>query len=132
MAKSPRAFKRTDRLNSQLLEVLSSLLLFEVDDPRAKKAQLTAVQVAPDLSLARVFYVSLSPEEDDDSQAEREALGEALTRLSGYLRRMLGERVELRKLPDLRFVYDESIARGRRMEKLLAKVDYSAQEAEQE
>lgn len=124
MAKQQRGFKRTDRLNSQLLEVLSQLFIFEVEDPRAKQVQLTAVDVSPDLSVAKVYYVTFGAEES----AFDPAVQQTLERLTGFLRRLAGERLELRKLPELRFVYDESIANGRRIEQLLATVDYAKDE----
>ena len=128
MPKQQRGFKRTDRLNSQFLEVLSQIFLFEVEDPRVKQVQVTAVDVAPDLSFARVFYVMLSQDESTPSVE----VEQTLERLSGFLRRKVGERLQLRQLPVLRFSFDTSISRGRRIEQLLAGVEPSEDKSSEE
>ena len=115
MAKQ-RGYQRVDRVNQQLLEMISRLVLAEVRDPRVKAAQITAVATSPDLHHARVFYVAL------EESADREALQEGLDRASGFVRRELGQRLAMRHVPQLQFIYDESIDRGRRIEQLLADV----------
>lgn len=103
-----------------MLEVLASLILLEVKDPRVSQVQLTAVDVSPDLSFARVYYVMLDRREpDEDVQT-------GLERSSGFLRRELGVRLAIRHVPELRFVYDESVERGRRIDDLLSTLKPSA------
>lgn len=110
-----RGSQRTDRVGQQVHEVLASLLLFEVADPRLKQVQLTGVDVTPDLKFADVHYVVIDredPEPDADVKRALEGSGR-------FLRKMLGDRLTMKHTPELRFHYDESIERGRRIEAIL-------------
>ncbi len=109
-----RGFQRAERVNQELLQAISRILMTEVRDERVREAQVTAVQCAPDLSFARVFYVSMGAREAD------EALQQALERLAGFMRGQLAQHTQMRHVPSLRFVYDTSIEHGRRMEHVLS------------
>lgn len=116
--RSRKGGQRSDRVAAQLQELLASLLLFEVNDPRLKRVQITGVECSPDLKFADVYFIVIdadSPEPDDDVVS-------AVERSAGFLRKMLSDRLEMRYTPELRFAYDESVARGRRIEELLADV----------
>lgn len=110
-----RATQRTARVGQEVRELLASLLLFDVADPRLKEVQILAVEVATDLKVADVFYIMVDPDDPEPSDDVRDAL----ERSAGYLRKMLGERMSIKFVPELRFRYDQSIERGRRMEALL-------------
>ena len=112
MAKK-RAYQRTDRINQQLLEIISKQLLTEVRDPRVQGVLVTAVEASPDLRHAKVYYVLL-----DDERTDHEAVAQGLEKTSGFLRRQLGEQTSMKHIPQLVFHFDESIERGRRMEAL--------------
>lgn len=120
--KQKRTWKRSDRVGQNMLEVLASLILLEVKDPRVSQVQLTAVDVSPDLSFARVFYVMLDRREADAD------VQHGLERSSGFLRRELGVRLSIRHVPELRFVYDASVERGRRIDDLLSTLTPAADE----
>ncbi len=116
MAKrSKRSYARADRINQQLLEVISAAMLTEVRDPRAREVQITAVEVTQDLSHARVYYVALRED-------PRQELQGVLERLAGFMRRHVAHELQIKHVPDLQFKYDESVERGRRMEELLSSV----------
>ena len=104
---------RPDRVADQIRSELASLLSREVHDPGLGFVTLTRVQVTPDLQQARVFYTALG---DDKT---RSASGRALERAAPFLRRQLGARLRLRRAPELRFVYDASIAGQDRIEQIL-------------
>lgn len=113
-----RSTQRTERVGQEVRELLASFLLFDVADPRLKDVQITEVDVAPDLKYADVYYVMIdesNPEPDDNVRR-------ALDKSAGFLRHMLGERLTMKFVPELRFYYDESIERGRRIEALLDSV----------
>lgn len=112
-----KGYERKERVGNQLHEVIASLLLTEVDDPRVQSVQITDVDVTPDLKQATVYYVMLDKREADPD------VQEGLERAKGYLKRELGKRLHLRFLPDLRFEYDVSVERGRRMERILSDLD---------
>ena len=108
-----REFARSQRLGAQLQRSLSELLRFEVKDPRLREVSLTDVELSRDLSVARVYFSLLNP--DDDPQPALQALQKA----SGFLRSKLGTSLQVRHMPELRFVHDDSIAHGSAISKLI-------------
>src|SRR6266550_1475191 len=84
---------------------------------------LTKVSVTSDLQLARVYYTSFG-----DEKAQKET-GKALHRASPFLRRQIAQRVRLRRVPELEFFYDKSVAQYDRVEQILQelKADADAQ-----
>jgi ribosome-binding factor A len=111
---------RPDRVGEAIRDELSQLIAREVHDPGVGFLTLTRVSVTPDLQLARVYYTSLG-----DEQAQRET-AKALKRATPFLRRQLGARIRLRRVPELSFFYDESIARHDRIEQILQELKAEA------
>jgi ribosome-binding factor A len=107
---------RADRVADQIRSELGQLLAREVHDPGIGFVTITRVQVSPDLQQARVFYTSLG--RGDEAKARRES-ERALGRAVPFLRRHIGSRLRLKRVPELRFIYDESIAGQDRIEQLL-------------
>lgn len=99
---------------AELLRTLGTLLQSEVRDPRLAGISLSEVEVARDLSVARVYFVAAEP--DNVTAAE-----EALRKASGYLRRQAAQVLRMRSVPELRFQHDDSLDRGDRVEALLAR-----------
>jgi ribosome-binding factor A len=100
-------------MRREVAEILQS----RVRDPRVSAmVSVTDVEVTQDLSFARVFVTVLGPE------AERQATFEALQHAAGFVRHELAEPLGLREVPELRFVYDESLERGARVEDLLKRL----------
>lgn len=120
--RSRKGFRRSDRVGQQLHEVIATLLLTEVDDPRVQQVQVTDVDVTPDLQIAHVYYVLL------DQRAEDPEVQSGLERSVGYIKHELSNRLELRVVPELKFKYDESVERGRRMDELLSNLDTGSEE----
>jgi ribosome-binding factor A len=105
---------RPDRVGEQIREVLSELLSRgAVHDPAIGFITLTRVQVTPDLQIARVFYTSLG-----DPKARKET-ARGLGRAIPFLRRQLGSRMRLRRVPELEFRFDESVGHQDRIEQIL-------------
>jgi len=104
---------RPERVGEQIRAELSDLLAREVHDPGIGFTTLTWVKVSSDLQVARVYYTVLG-----DAQARKNAR-RALDRASAFLRRHLAGRLRLRRAPELVFEYDESIARGERIEQII-------------
>src|SRR5918912_616347 len=95
---------RPDRVADQIRSELALLLAREVHDPGVGFVTLTRVQLSADLQAARVMYTVLGDERARVSSAR------ALERATPFLRRQIGMRLRLRRIPSLRFVYDESVA----------------------
>ena len=105
---------RPDRVGEQIRDELSSLLARgAVHDPGIGFITLTRVKLSPDLQVARVFYTSLG-----DEKARKET-AKALQRAMPFLRRQIGGALNLRRVPELEFRFDESIEHQDRIEQIL-------------
>ena len=104
---------RPDRVADQLRSELADLLAREVHDPGVGFVTITRVHVSPDLQQARVMYTALG---DEKSRAET---ARALVRVAPFLRRQIGGRLRLKRAPEFKFVYDESVAGQDRIERIL-------------
>jgi len=107
---------RPDRVADQVRSELAILLAREVRDPGIGFVTMTRVQLTPELQQARVYYTALGDEK------ERRSTARALERAAPFLRRQIGSRLRLKRVPELRFVYDESIAGQDRIEQLLNEI----------
>jgi len=108
------ATHRPDRVGDQIRQELSELLSRgTVHDPGIGFITLTRVKVSPDLQVARVYYTSLGDE------AARRQTAKALERATGFFRRRVGDRLQLRRVPELHFQFDESITHQDRVEQIL-------------
>ena len=107
--------RRTRRLGSLIRAELGELLTRKVKDPRLSLISITAVDVAPDMSQAKVFFSLLQ----EGKAAEAEAGFKAA---SGFLRGELARKLNLKIIPRLVPVYDPSLVRGSEMTALINKV----------
>jgi ribosome-binding factor A len=105
--------QRPTRVGEQIREDLTELIAREVHDPGIGFITITQVLVTPDLQHARVYYTTLG-----DQKARRESQ-RALDRATPFLRRHLGRRLRLRRIPELQFFFDESVERHDRIEQIL-------------
>ena len=110
-----RTFKRTDRIADRLWQELAQLLQKEVRDPRVSWVTISGVEVSRDLGHAKVYFTILTEEKAADAT-------QALTKASGYLRHLLAKRLELRTIPLLRFIYDDTTLKARKIEQRIAEV----------
>jgi ribosome-binding factor A len=105
---------RIQRVNEQLKREISRILVGELKDPRIGAVTVTRVSAAPDLTFARV-YVQLLGAED-----ERAATLEGLEAAKAFIRTGLGQRLRIKRVPELRFERDRSLEHAIRIEELLA------------
>ena len=116
---------RPDRVGDLIRQEISELLSRgQVHDPGIGFITLTHVTVSADLQVARVYYTSLG-----DPSARRET-AKALARATPFFRRQVGGRLQLRRVPELEFRFDESIAHQDRIEQILR--DLHEEEAQRE
>jgi ribosome-binding factor A len=108
---------RPDRVAEQLRQELGTLLTRSVQDPGIGFITLTRVKMSPDLQLARVFYTQLG-----DDKAKQETV-KALGRVTSFLRREIGHRMRLRRIPELRFEFDEGVENQDRIERILLELE---------
>jgi ribosome-binding factor A len=105
--------QRTDRLDELLRQEIGAMLEREVADPRVGFATVTQVETAPDLRHARVWVSVIG------GVAERAETVAALERAMVFVRRELGKRLRLKRIPDLHVRLDDSIERGTRVLRLI-------------
>lgn len=111
--------KRAARVADQVREQLATALVREMTDPHLAACVVTRVEMTDDLQNARVYVRTTAP----DSEAERRSLTRALQRASGALRKLVGQRLGLRRTPELRFFYDEGQDASGRVQELLAEIE---------
>jgi ribosome-binding factor A len=112
-----KSFSRSERVNEQIRRELADLIRNGIKDPRLeahfKMVTLTDVEVTPDYAHAKVFYTALVGTD------QRSAVDRGLKGAAGFLRRELGRRVRIHHIPELHFVYDESVERGTELSHLI-------------
>ena len=113
MAKSSKSIGRATRIGDQIQKDLADLIRQEVKDPRVGMVTITGVDVASDYSHAKVFFTTLAAK-----QTVEECVA-GLNHAAGFLRGELFHRLALRVIPQLHFIYDESIERGVRLSTLI-------------
>ena len=93
---------RMDRINQLMKREVGSIIQKEFQDPRLMFVTILSVEVSPDLHNAVVNYSVLGDEK------QLQAIAKALESLSGYIRKLIGQRIRLRYTPKVSFVYDKS------------------------
>jgi ribosome-binding factor A len=110
-----KEFSRSTRVAEQMQRELADLLMFELKDPRVNMVTITAVEVTGDMAHAKVFY-SAPPSKDAKNL---QSIQNGLEKSAGFLRSQVAKRMLLRVVPQLHFVYDESIDIGMKMAQLI-------------
>ena len=106
---------KIERINHTYQEVISSILMKEIKDNDIKFVTVTGVDVTNDLSFAKVYYTVLDEEKKLSTQ-------KALEKAAPFIRTKLAEQVEIRHTPELRFIYDKSIAYGNHIENIIQQI----------
>ena len=107
---------RVERIQAQVREEVSQMLATEVRDPGVGLVTVTRAKVTGDLSLTRIYWTILG------DAAERKKTVKALERATGFVRHLLAERLGLRRVPEVKFIYDESVAAQARIEEILLEI----------
>jgi ribosome-binding factor A len=105
--------QRVQRVAEEIRHELADLLRNEVKDPRVGMVTVTHVDVSADMSHAKVHFTHLAGREHADEAVK------GLTRAAGFLRSQLSHRMKLYTVPQLHFLYDDSIESGMRLSKLI-------------
>ncbi len=110
-------FKRADRVSDLVKAEMTDILLRQVRDPRVQKVTITDVTMSDDLRQAKIYFVPMG----NDSATDE--VKEGLKRATGFLRRELGKRLQLRYVPEVTFIFDRSFEYGDRIEQLLGEIE---------
>lgn len=107
---------RVERVEKIIEREIGNILLTEVKDQRLRYVTITNVRLTGDLSIATVYYTIIG--DPDQIASTRENLEDA----KGYIRSLLSKKLDLRKTPELKFKYDESLAYGNKIEEILKNI----------
>ncbi len=106
---------KIERINSNMIKEISYILQTEIKDDDIKFVTVTDCKVTNDLSFAKIYVTVL-----DDNKKEQTL--KALDKAKGFIRKMLSEKMDLRHIPELNFVYDESLENGMHIENIINKI----------
>lgn len=106
---------KIERLNHAIQEEISMILMREIKDENIKFVTITGVDTTSDLSFAKVYYTVLD-------QDKKEETKKSLEKASSFIRTKLAERIEVRHTPELKFIYDTSIAYGEHIERIIEEI----------
>lgn len=107
---------KMERLNNTFVEKISEILHNDIKDKDVKFVTITEVKITNDLSFAKVYFTS--------NEENRRQVTEALNKASGFIRSRLCEKVQLRKMPEIHFVYDESVEYGYRIDDIIERINH--------
>lgn len=108
---------RSNRIGEQMKKELSDIIGRKLKDPRVGFVTVTDVAVTGDLQQATVYISVLGDEK------QREDTLKGLEKAKGFMRSEVGQRIRLRKTPELFFEFDESIDYGNRIETLISQIN---------
>jgi ribosome-binding factor A len=107
--------RKIERIQSEILNILNHTLIHDIYDEYIRKASFTAVQLANDLSVADV-YVDTFKRDEIDKMIEK------LTIAKSVFKSAMAKTMEIRKIPDLKFLKDETIDNSLKIERILDKI----------
>ena len=106
---------KIERWNHLFVKEISEIIKNEIKDKQIDFVTLTDCDITTDLSYAKVYFTVLDDSKKDDIE-------KALNKASSYIRGQLSQRVEIRHTPQLRFIYDESIDYGNKIEEIIDEI----------
>lgn len=107
---------KIDRLNNTFVEEISQILRTEIKDDRINFVTVTAAKITNDLSFAKIYVTILNDK-------ERDSILKQLNKASNFIERELSKRINIRKMPDITFVYDESIEYATNIENIIESIE---------
>ena len=110
------AGKRAVRVGDQILKEIAILLLNRVKDPRVQGVTMTGINLSNDLKLARVYFSVMG----DKSDIERALAG--LNSAKGFIKREIGLRMQLRYVPEIKFLHDASLESGSHLDRIFKEI----------
>ena len=105
---------KQERLNNLFTEEISKIIQEELKDKSIGFVTITASKVTNDLSYAKVYFTTL--EED------KQKVADTLNKATGFIKSCLCERIEIRKMPEIKFIYDESIDYGKKIDDIIERI----------
>lgn len=101
---------KVQRAGTEIQRELGNILLLNAKDKDFKNVTITAVDVSNDFSFAKVYFTTTD---------DREHVTHDLNNAAGFFRTLLAQRIDIRHTPELKFIFDESIEYGEKIEKII-------------
>ena len=115
---------RIDRVQEEMRHQVSLIVQRELRDPRIGFVTITRVEVTPDLKSARVYFTTIEEEKSFEDTVR------GLRKAAGFVRKLLGERMRIKFIPEISFVYDESQTSTDRIDEIIEKIHKEKEEDE--
>ena len=106
---------KIDRLNNMFVEEISKIIHSEIKDKEVGFVTVTDARVTNDLSFAKIYITTLND--------NRERVLNTLNKASSFIRTMLCDKIKIRKMPEIHFVYDESIEYGKKIDDIIERIN---------
>ena len=118
-----KKFLRSERLSELIHKELAIIIVKFCQDPRLEKLTITNVKLSADLSIAKIYFTNFNNinTENIDQNNIKQVL-KSLKNASNFFRNQLANKISLRKIPELKFFYDDNMISGSKIEILLAKL----------
>ena len=107
---------KIDRLNNTFVEEISKILRTEIKDERINFVTVTSASITNDLYYAKVYVTVLN-------DAERDNIIKLLNKASNFIERELSKRIQIRRMPNITFLYDESIEYANNIENIIERIN---------
>ncbi len=108
-----KPYTRAERVSIKIQQAITELLSKKMQDPRMEMATISGVKMSPDLSLAYVYVTVFG-----DKKRIRETL-EGFKKSKGFIKKSIAPKLDLRLMPDLRFIHDDSFDEAARLDALI-------------
>lgn len=108
----PKSFSRSQRVADAVHQCLARIIRSEFKDPRVGMITVLNVEMTPDLKHAKIYISVLEDEKVSETV-------KVLNKAAGFFRAQIAKAIQLRIVPDVRFVFDDTIIRGNRITQLL-------------
>lgn len=113
---------RRERMQDLLRQEISTIIQHDIKDPGLGFITVVETRMTQDLKYAKIYYTVYGTDE------EKEKTAVALKRATNYIKRLIGERIRLKYVPDLTFVYDTDQERAARIDEILKKVSHVSED----
>lgn len=109
-------YSRAERVKQALKEEISKILEYELKDPRVGMVTITRVELTNDLRHAKVYFSVIG----DENKKEQTRKG--IENATGFVKKLIGQRIRLKFLPEITFKYDDSIEYAQHISEVLDKI----------
>lgn len=112
--KNQTPYKRSQRVGDEIARVISEAMIDHVSDPRVKSCSITSVKISDDLKNAKIYYSIFDKSDQTVSESLR-----AFNKATGFFKKIIGSKLKLRYIPDIRFYFDGSLVHGQEISSLI-------------